>query len=298
MKKYIKSIILPLMILLFLLPVSTGAREIEPIVHSDWLEANLANPNLIILDIRHVEEYREGHIPGAVNSFYGGWAYKKGELYSEIPEPDDLEDLIGYLGIGLTSWVVVVGKTDTPRDCYQSTRVVCTLQYAGIESVALLDGGINQWIKHQKPLSTAPVTMNSKLFKGKFNKEKFADKDFILSRMGKIILLDVREASYFKGEKKMDCIARPGRLPGAFNLPTSCAYNKDGTFKTKEELSNLAESPAGKDKTKTIVTYCDIGQCCPTWMYILKEVLGYQDVRMYDGAMQEWMQDPSRPTER
>jgi thiosulfate/3-mercaptopyruvate sulfurtransferase len=298
MKQYSHLIFLPLLIVVFLFPGTTWGREIEPIVQVKWLEANLAHPKLVILDIRHVEEYREGHIPGSLNSFYGGWAYKKGELYSEIPEPDDLEDLIGSLGLNLNSWVVVVGKSDTPRDCYQSTRVVCTLQYAGMENVALLDGGINQWIKYRKPLSTEPVSFNSKPFKGKFNRDKFADKDYILSRMGKIILLDVREAPFFKGERKLDCIARPGHIPGAFNLPTSCAYNKDGTFKNKGELSKLAESVAGKDKTKAIVTYCDIGQCCPTWVYILKEVLGYKEVRMYDGAMQEWMQDPGRPVER
>ncbi|HQQ88357.1 MAG TPA: rhodanese-like domain-containing protein [Smithellaceae bacterium] len=105
---------------------------------------------MIVLDIRRVENYREGHIPGAISSFYGGWAYKQGELYSEIPEKDDLEDLISSLDISLKNWVVVAGDTDTPRHSYQSARVACTLQYAGIENVALLDGGMNKWISEKK----------------------------------------------------------------------------------------------------------------------------------------------------
>jgi len=291
--------ILPLITFFLLFPCIGGAREIAPIVSTDWLQTNIGNPQLIVLDIRRVEDYREGHIPGAISSFYGGWAYKQGELYSEIPEKDDLEDLISSLGISLKRWVVVAGDTDTPRHSYQSARVACTLQYAGIENVALLDGGMNKWINEKKPLSTEIVRIRDKPFKGNFNKEKmFADKDYILKRMGEIILLDVREPEFFAGTKKLDCIPKMGRIPGAFNLPTSCAFNKDCTFKGKEELKEIAESAAGSDRNVEIVTYCDIGHCCPTWAYILKHVLGYKNVRIYDGAMQEWMQDPQAPLTR
>jgi len=299
MKKSILLKLLPLLIVFLLLPCSSGAREMSPIVSTDWLQANLSNPNLIILDIRRVEDYREGHIPGAISSFYGGWAYKQGELYSEIPEQDDLEDLISSLGISLKSWAVVAGAIDTPRLSYQIARVACTLQYAGIENVALLDGGMNKWISDKKPLSTEIVRIKDRPFKGNFKKERmFADKDYILKRMGKIILLDVREPEFFAGTKKLDCIPRMGHIPGAFNLPTSCAFNKDCTFKSKEELQKIAESAAGANRNVEIVTYCDVGHCCPTWVYILKQLLGYKNVRIYDGAMQEWMQDPQAPVTR
>jgi thiosulfate/3-mercaptopyruvate sulfurtransferase len=280
------------------LPCSGGAREIPAIVSTGWLEANLNKREIIVLDVRRVEHYREGHIPQALSAFYGGWAYKKGELYSEIPDPDDLNDLIGSMGIGLDSLVVVVGRTDTPRESYQCARVACTLQYAGIRNVALLDGGMNQWFKEKKPVSTIIATTKEKPFKGRFGKDKFANKEYIQTRMSKIILLDVREPDYFTGKKKLDCVPRMGRIPGAFNLPTSCAFNNDGTFKNKEALAVIAESAAGKDRTKEIVTYCDTGQCCPTWSYLLSEILEYRNVRIYDGAMQEWMQDSQAPVTR
>jgi thiosulfate/3-mercaptopyruvate sulfurtransferase len=298
MKRNILSTFLPLILFLVLLPCLGGAREITAIVSTGWLEANLDNPRLIILDVRKVEQYREGHIPMAVNAFYGAWAYKKGLLYSELPDPDDLNDIIGSMGLGMDSLVVVVGKTDTPRESYHSARVACTLQYAGIKSVALLDGGMNQWVKEEKPLSTNVVKAKGKLFQGKYNKDKFADKEYVQRRLGKIILLDVREPDYFTGKKKMDCIPKMGHIPGAVNLPTSCAFNKDGTFKDAEALTVLAEAATGKDRAKEIVTYCDTGQCCPLWSYLLREILGYSNVRIYDGAMQEWMQDPQAPVTR
>ena len=287
--------IILLAFLLFGVPCTVMGRDIAPIVSIDWLEANLYNPGLIVLDVRRVEQFRENHIPKAVNVYYGAWAFKKGDLYTEVPELDDLFEMIGYAGIGYDSHIVVVGKTDTPMESYQVARVACTLQYAGIVNVALLDGGYNQWVNQKKPTSSTIVKVERRPFTGNVKREMFADKQYILSRMGKITLLDVREPDYFTGKKKLDCIPKPGWIPGAVNLPTSCAFTDEGTFKDKQTLTALAEEAVGPDRAKEIITYCDTGQCCPTWSYILKEVLGYQKVRIYDGAMQEWMQNSEAP---
>ncbi|HOG11565.1 MAG: sulfurtransferase [Smithellaceae bacterium] len=297
-----KRIFLPQFVILalfiVLLPAAGLARDITPIVSTDWLLTNLKNPKLVVLDIRRVEDYREGHIPGALNAFYGAWAYMKDGLYASLPEKDEIDDTISYMGINFDRWVVVTGCMDTPRLSYQSARVACTLQYAGIKNVALLDGGTNKWIAEKKPLSTRVEKRKAGKFKGKYTSEKFADKNYVKERLGKLILLDLREREFFTGEKKMDCVPMRGHIPGAFNMPTSCAFNEDRTFKTKEELTAIAEAAAGKDLNAEIVTYCDAGQCCPTWSYLLTEVLGYTNVRLYIGSMQEWMQDPKAPVER
>ncbi|PKN71016.1 MAG: hypothetical protein CVU54_03280 [Deltaproteobacteria bacterium HGW-Deltaproteobacteria-12] len=298
MRHRVLSKLIPLILLVFLLPGVGHTRDLPPIVSTDWLQANLKNTKLIVLDVRRVEDYREGHIPGAVNAYYGAWAYKKDGLFAEIPEKDDLDDTIGYMGISLNSWVVVTGRMDTPRLSYQSARVACTLQYAGIENVALLDGGMNKWFEERKPLSKTGTRNKGKQFRGKYSSDNFADKDYIQKRLGKIILLDVREPEYFAGKKKMDCVPKMGRIPGAYNLPTSCAFNSDATFKKKDELAAISEAAAGKDKAKEIVTYCDTGQCCPIWSYLLREVLGYTNVLMYTAGMQEWMQDTQAPSAR
>jgi thiosulfate/3-mercaptopyruvate sulfurtransferase len=285
-----KALLLALFFLM--LPEFASAREIGPVVSTDWLEANLTNPRLTILDVRKVEEYREGHIPGAISAFYGSWAFKKGELYTEMPDLDDLFELIGSAGIDFSSLVVVTGRTDTPRESYHSGRVACTLLYAEIKNVAILDGGHNKWAREKKALSTTAADVFEMPFTGKVNTAMIADKEYVRSRLGKVLLLDVREPDIFSGKRKLDCIAKSGHLPGAINLPTSCAFNDDGTFKSKETLAVIAEMATGKDRSREIVTYCDTGQCCPTWSYLLKELLGYSNVRVYDGAMQEWTQDP------
>ncbi len=91
-------------------PYRRRQRGIDPIVSTDWLEKNLNNPNLVIVDLRKVEEYKTGHVPGAVNVFYGSWAIKKGELLNELPSIDDLAEVIGGAGIGTNSLVVLVDK--------------------------------------------------------------------------------------------------------------------------------------------------------------------------------------------
>ncbi|MFO7569246.1 MAG: rhodanese-like domain-containing protein [Smithellaceae bacterium] len=295
MKRRHFYILLAVALFTLVMPSIALARDIAPIVSTDWLMANLKNPKLIILDIRRVEEYREGHIPSAVSAYYGAWAYMKDGMYSSLPEKDDIDDTVGYFGIGFDNWIVVVGCMDTPRLSYQSARVACTLQYAGINNVSLLDGGINKWLSEKKPLSMKIEKRKATNFKGNYSGNKFATKDYIKENLGKLILLDTREREFFTGEKKMDCVPKSGHIPGAFNMPTSCAFNDDKTFKTKEELTEIVEAAAGKDRSAAIVTYCDIGQCCPTWAYLMTQVLGYTDVRLYENAMQGWAEDADAP---
>ena len=295
MKKYLPFKAALTFFLIWMLSPAVLAQDLPAIVSTDWLETNLKNPKLIILDVRKVEDYREGHIPNAVNVYYGAWAYKKGELYTEVPDPDDLDDTVGSVGIGWDSWVVIVGKMNTLREVYQSYRVACTLRYAGLDDVALLDGGMNKWIRDKKPQTTDIVKPKEKLFKGKYRKDHFADKEYVQSRLGKIVLMDVREADIFTGKRKLDCITRLGHIPGAVNVPSSCAFNSDGTVKSQDALAACVEAAVGKDRATEIVTYCDVGQCCPVWKYLMKRVLGYKNVRIYDGAMQEWTLDPDAP---
>lgn len=114
MKKIRVSLFIPVLCILSL-PIVSFARDVAPIV-----------------DIRKVEDYKAGHIPNAVNAFYGSWAIMKGGIRNELPAADDLFDVIGGAGIGSDSIIVLVGKTDAVPDRTDITRVAWTLKYAGI----------------------------------------------------------------------------------------------------------------------------------------------------------------------
>jgi len=295
--KTLKCFKISLLLVLLLLPWTAMARDITPVVSTDWLQANLTNPKLVIVDVRKVEEYKAGHIPGAVNVFYGSWAVKKGELLNELPPLDDLMDTIGNAGIGPDSWVVLIGKTEKLPDRFDMTRVAWTLKYACVENVAILDGGMEQWVREKKPLSQETVRAKAKPFKTEIKKNLIVDKAFVLSRLGKAIIVDTRGPNFFAGKEKLPFVAKTGRIQGAVNLPVAQLFTSEGLYKDKAELAVLAGKAVGSDPDKEIILYCDTGKTCTSWAFVLTDLLGYKNVKIYDGSFMEWVTDPNAPME-
>ncbi|MDQ5986901.1 MAG: thiosulfate/3-mercaptopyruvate sulfurtransferase [Syntrophus sp. SKADARSKE-3] len=286
-----------MVMVLLLLPMTVLARDISPIVSTDWLEKNLQNPKVVIVDLRKVEEYKAGHIPGAVNVFYGVWAVKKGALLNEVPPLDDLTDVIGGAGIDKQSWVVLVGKTEKIPEQFDMTRVAWTLKYAGVENTAILNGGQDQWVKEKKSLSQDMVKAKAKPFKADLKKDLFVDKAFVLSKLGKATIVDTRGPNFYAGKEKLPFVPKTGRIKGSVNLPVAWLYTKEGFYKDKAELASLAAKAVGDDKNKEYILYCDTGKTATSWAFVMTEVLGYQNVKVYDGSSQEWLADPNVPTE-
>jgi len=277
-----------------LLPLSAMARDLSPIVSTDWLQANLGNPKLVIVDLRKVEDYKAGHIPNAVNVFYGSWAMKKGELLNELPPYDDLLDVIGGAGIGKDSWVVLVGKTEKLPDQFDATRVAWTLKYAGVENTAILNGGHDQWAKENKPLSQDMVKARAKSYKAMANKKLIVDKNYVVSKLGQAVIIDTRGPNFFEGKEKLAFVPKTGRVKGAANLPVAQLFASP-TFKNQEELAALVEKITGKDLDKEYILYCDTGKTCTAWAFVMSEMLGYKDVKIYDGSFMEWAADANAP---
>lgn len=290
MRNKILKILIFLPLLLFM-PVCLHAGDFRPIVSTDWLEINLTNPKLVMIDIRKVEDYRAGHIPGSINVIYGAWAVSKRELDNEIPADDDLMDLLGSSGIDSNSRVVVVGQVNTSTDRVNRTRVAWTLIYAGVGNVDILDGGYNKWIADKKAISTETVRAKRKSYKGVFNREVFADKDYVMNHLQKSIVIDTREPDYYAGKSKIAKVSKAGHIKGTANLPISLTFNGDGTFKDKTELAMVAAKVAGTDLSRGIIVYCNTGRESSNWWFLMHEVLGYKNVRNYDGSMQEWSKD-------
>jgi len=293
--KWLKAVMV--IALLLLLPFAALARNIDPIVSTDWLQKNLQNPKVVIVDLRKVEDYKAGHIPGAVNVFYGTWAIKKGDLLNELPPVDDLMDVIGGAGIDKQSWVVLVGKTEKIPDQFDMTRVAWTLKYAGVENAAILNGGQDQWVKEKRPLSQEMVKAKAKSYKADLKKDLFVDKAFVLAKLGKAVIVDTRAPNFYAGKEKLPFVPKTGRIKGAVNLPVGQLYTKEGLYKDKAELASLAAKAVGNDLNKEYILYCDTGKTATSWAFVMTEMLGYKDVNVYDGSSMEWLKDPNAPTE-
>ncbi len=291
-----KSIVVVMFFALLLaFPLGLFARDIAPIVSTDWLEKNLDNAKMRIIDIRKVEEFKEGHIPGAVNVFYGSWVVKQGELQNQLPPEDDLTDVINGAGIAKDTLIVVVGKADNPAELTSSTRVAFTLAYAGLSNIAILDGGYNKWTSEKRKVSQEAAKPKPSTYKPAWNRNIVADKAYVLKSMKKATLADVRLPDFFFGVSKMEFVPKAGHIPGAVCLPTAWAYTKDGTFKSKDDLEAMAAGVIGKNKSAEVIVYCDTGKVCTTWWYLLTQLFGYTNVRDYDGSMEEWARDANAP---
>jgi thiosulfate/3-mercaptopyruvate sulfurtransferase len=302
MKKmvWLKAVALAVMLLLpfaVTAPLQAAARGIDPIVSTDWLEKNLNNPNLVIVDLRKVEEYKTGHVPGAVNVFYGSWAIKKGELLNELPSMDDLAEVIGGAGIGTNSLVVLVDKVEKVPDQFGMTRVAWTLKYAGVNNVAILNGGQNQWVIEKRALSQDMVIPKTKPYKAAWNKNLFVDKSTVVAKLGKATILDTRAPGFYEGKEKLAFVPKLGRIKGAVNLPVGQLYTVEGLYKDKATLASLAAKATGGDLDKEYILYCDTGKTCTSWAFVMTELLGYKDVKVYDGSSMEWLADPNAPME-
>lgn len=286
-----------LVLMLILMPAAALAQIAGPIVSVSDLEKNLTNPQVVVVDVRKVEEYKAGHIPGAVNVAYGSWAIKKGDLLNELPPIDDLAEVIGNAGINKDSIVVIVGKTDKVPDQFDMTRVAWTLKYLGVPNVAILNGGQNQWVKENKPLSQDMVRAKAKSFKVSITDKLYVNKAYVMDQLGKATIIDTRAPAFFEAKEKLPFVPKLGRIKGAVNLPVGQLYTPEGLYKDKSALAALAQKAAGNDLSKEIIVYCDTGKTCTGWALIMTDMLGYQNVKAYDGSSMEWLADPAAPSE-
>ncbi len=292
-----------------LLPAAVLAQGLSPIVSTDDLAKNLKAPGLVIVDIRKVEDYKAGHIPGAISIFYNNWAPGKAGMQNELPGDEDLIDLLSSNGIRPDSVVVVYGTTGTGADRVNVTRVAWTLKYAGVEKVSVLSGGIEKWsIREKRELSMEAIRPKAVAYKGKINRNVVASKDYLKGQIGgKALIVDVREPAFFSGEQKLPFVAKAGRIKGAVNLPSAQVFDKYPpgehleqccwTYKDTATLKNMATGVVGNDLSREIIVYCDSGRVASAWWFILSETLGYTNVKNYDGSMEDWSKDASAPME-
>ena len=270
--------------------LAARSRDIPAIVSPDWLAKNLGDSRIVVLDIRSVEQYKKGHIPGAINVPMTLWAVSRNGLSLELPLEDDLSTLIRKTGMDASSHPVVVNRIDTDFSRADMTRVAWTCAVAGIENAAVLDGGHNRWVREIKTLSAEEVNAKPAAYTVKMNRSLMASKEYVLEKIGKCILVDARLPEEYFG-----IALKPGHIKSAVSLPTPWVFGADGTFRKEEDLLAMATGVIGANRSKEIILYCGFGGYACTWWFLLTQIFGYQNVRVYDGSMEEWIKDPADP---
>jgi thiosulfate/3-mercaptopyruvate sulfurtransferase len=278
--------------------------EFSGLISAEALTARLGDDNLVVLDIRSLIDgggkaaYEAGHIPGAVHTDYvnDGWRAKVGDAPGMLPPLDDLGSLVGRLGIRPHDDVVIVPAGVSAADFAAAARVYWTLKVIGHGQQAILDGGFKAWrADPARPFEAGssapkaalpyPVVMQQRL-------RSNTDATFVASRSKLATLVDARAASYFEGREKAPEAARPGRIPGAVSRDYAEAFDPaTGRLRPVAELRALfAAVPSGP-----AISYCNTGHTAALNWFVMSEVLGREEIALYDGSMTAWTQDPERP---
>jgi thiosulfate/3-mercaptopyruvate sulfurtransferase len=283
---------------------ASPAFAAEPLVPPQWLAAHKADAGVVVLDIRSAidgskpEAFAQGHIPGSVHSDYdkAGWRVTRNNIPFMVPTKAELEKLIGDLGVDENSHVVVVPAGVNVLDFGSAARTYWTLKYAGVSNVSILDGGLAGWKAAGLPLETGTRTPSPAIFTAKLDTSILIEAPDVeaLQQKGGATLVDARPASLFLGKEKAPASKAYGHIPGALSLDSDKFYDQaSNRLKTKAELEAAArEVPAGE-----VVSYCNTGHWAATDWFVLHELLGRTEARLYAGSMVEWTADSKRPIE-
>ncbi len=262
----------------------------EALVSTQWLEQNLGQPGLVVVESdEDVLLYEIGHIPGAV----------KLDWHTELNDPviRDYVDGAGFAklmeerGIGRDSTVIIYGD----KSNWWATYALWVFKLFGHDDVRILDGGRDKWISEGRPITTekAVVATSSYPVIARDDSTLRAFKDDVLAHLGKP-MIDVRSPEEYSGERTHmpnypdEGALRGGHIPGAASVPWSRAVNEDQTFKSREELEAIYLGAAGLAPNDDVVAYCRIGERSSHTWFVLRYLLGFENVRNYDGSWTEW----------
>ena len=286
---------------LMLSTLAHGAEPLRGVISPEALKARLGNPGLVVVDIRSGETREQGratfaaaHIPGAVHGDYAhaAWRLPRGKISVYLPEPAQFEALAGELGVNNDDDVVIVHEGTDSSSFGAAARAYWTFKAMGHASIAILDGGHRGWVQAGYPVATGETRATSTIYEAKPVAGLRARlEDVLAAGASQVTLVDSRPESYYSGLEKHRAIEAFGHVPGAVNVPHHTAFGPDFRLKDKASLAK-AFAAAGDGAA---IAYCNTGHWAATDWFVLSEVLGRKDVKLYDGSMLEYASEKKGP---
>ena len=261
------------------------------LVSTAWLAEHLDDPNVVILESNEdVLLYQTGHIPTAV----------KIDWHTDLNDPvtrdfldaDAFAEFTSSKGISPESTVVFYGD----KSNWWAAYALWVFTLFGHQDLRLVDGGRAKWIEEGRELTTEvpqPARTNYPVPSTRDDVTFRAFREDVLQHLGKP-MVDVRSAPEYTGEVTVaagmegEGALRGGHIPTAASVPWGMAANEDGTFKSRSELEKIYTEQAGIGEADDVIAYCRIGERSSHTWFVLQHLLGYPNVRNYDGSWTEW----------
>lgn len=272
--------------------MSVVSTTIKELVSTDWVAEHLNTPGvrLVEIDVETSTYAEKGHLPGAVA--FNWTSQLQDQELRDIITRENFETLLSEAGITKDDHVVIYGDNNNWFAAY----AFWLFKYYNHENVSLMNGGRKRWeLDGREFVSEVPTYPPSQYRVDKINAEFRADRDYVRERLekGGFGLVDVRSPDEYTGKVLAppglsETAQRGGHIPGASNIPWAKAVNEDGTYKSADELRALYGAEGIDGNLDEIVAYCRIGERSSHSWFALKYLLGYQNVRNYDGSWTEW----------
>ena len=279
----------------------TGYAHPEALVDTQWVADHLNDPKVKIVEVDvDTSAYDTGHIKGAI-----GLDWRKdlqARPIRDLLPRDEFEALLSSKGISNDDTVLVYGDNNN----WFAAWFLWNLKYYGHKDVRLINGGRKKWQDEGRELVTDAPSIRPSTYKaGQPEKSIRALRDEVRAELGKAgsVLVDVRSPKEFSGELlapenlPQEGAQRGGHIPGAKNIPWAQAVRDDGTFKPADELRELYQGK-GVTSDKAVIAYCRIGERSSHTWFVLQYLLGYPNVRNYDGSWTEWGSLIAAPIEK
>ncbi|HYG00608.1 MAG TPA: sulfurtransferase [Candidatus Saccharimonadales bacterium] len=274
----------------------------EVLVDTDWTEEHINDPNVRIAEVDYdpTANYHLGHIPGAVLL---DWKKDINDPISRnIISKAACEKLLQSVGVNEDTTLILYGDFNN----WFAAFAFWVFKYYGLNDVRIMNGGRRKWLEEDRKLDKVIPSYPQGNFKAKDQDEKI--RSYLIEVSNSInkndcIMVDVRSPTEFTGEVTAPAeyptehAQRGGHIPGAKNIPWGKAVNEDGTFKSAEELTRLYEDK-GVMPDKQVIAYCRIGERSSHTWFVLKYLLGYPNVKNYDGSWTEWGNMIGNPIEK
>jgi thiosulfate/3-mercaptopyruvate sulfurtransferase len=276
----------------------------EVLVETQWVEDRLEDSNVRIAEVDYDPKanYQLGHVPTSV---LFDWKQDINDPVSRnVLSKQAYEDLLRRNGINNDTTLVLYGDFNN----WFAAFAFWVFKYYGFKDIRIMNGGRKKWLEEDRAVSKEVPNYSKGSFKASDpdkNIRVFLDEvKQALNAKDRVKMVDVRSPKEFTGEilappeYPTEHAQRGGHIPGAENIPWAQAVNdKDGTFKSAEELKKLYESK-GITQDKEIIAYCRIGERSSHTWFVLKYLLGYPNVKNYDGSWTEWGNMIANPIEK
>jgi thiosulfate/3-mercaptopyruvate sulfurtransferase len=263
----------------------------DVLVSTDWVAEHLDDPHVVVAEVdENTDLYGEGHVPGAVALHWK--AELQQQVKRDVIEQPEFEELMARKGISNDSTVVLYGD----KNNWFAAYAYWYLKLYGHADVRIMDGGRQKWVDEGRELTTDEPAIAPGSYTAKpLDTSLRAWRDDVLSVVdnGGVTLVDVRSPQEYSGELiampgyEQEGAQRGGHIPGARSIPWAKAVKEDGTFKAADDLRELY-SGNGVTPDVPVTAYCRIGERSSHTWFVLRELLGYDDVRNYDGSWTEW----------